>query len=184
MAGELRVPSTLSMQRSWSLRPLRKTRVWRWDLELPRVVKRRRMRMRRTTRLRSRHDRQRQRMMRGSWESIGIRRIGRNRIKKLTRAEFMWMWSSNDGLSSWVEPSCGLGNRWSKLELLRTIVLIESTLTELDLSVQASQSISVQQKELVVDLPLILWIFFISCRMFRLSGLHCKVSDWLWLSDF
>ena len=37
---------------------------------VPRVVKRRRMRMRRTTRLRSRHDRQRQRMMRGSWERI------------------------------------------------------------------------------------------------------------------
>ncbi|EJK43638.1 hypothetical protein THAOC_37899 [Thalassiosira oceanica] len=28
---------------------------------------------------------------RGSWERMWIRRIGRNRIKKLTRAEFMWM---------------------------------------------------------------------------------------------
>ena len=59
----------------------------KWDLELPRMMKRRRMR----TRLGGRHERQRQRMLRGSWERMGIRRIGRIELSILTRAEFMWM---------------------------------------------------------------------------------------------
>ena len=59
------------------------------------------------------------------------RRIRRKRIKKTTRAAFMWIGASNDGLLS---ISCrfaflGVGNRWSKLELLRTIKYVVSWIT-------------------------------------------------------